>query len=190
MKYVIEFEGFSLPRSFVFKEIAILGIDNHESNHFFVKPPKKFEKLSDMEKRIVRYCESNMHQVYWFAGRDKFSNVLNYLSEILVDGSIVYTKGLQKQRILQKLMYPCQVIDVESFSPESLYTREGLEGLITTCQPCKLSFHKENLHCAHVKAILLKDIIFHYENEQLHPSEPEVSQEDCDMRWNEEEKNH
>lgn len=193
MKYVIEFEGFLLPRGFVFKEITICNIKCTEDptyfqKHFFIKPPCHFNSLTVHEKRIVKYCENKLHKIYWFAGRDKFNSVLAYLSTL--NDATVYTKGLQKANVLKNLGFNWTVINTEDLLVEN--TEDCSENLpIQDSIECPLSFHIDNAQCSHAKALkILNDLSSYMRNESLPKSEPLVSEETCDMQGVEEEEDH
>jgi hypothetical protein len=190
MKFIVEFEGFSFHRGFIFKEISILGLDNSISKHFFVKSPMRFEGLSHKEKRITRYCENELHQIFWFAGKDKFSDVLQFMKDTLVAGSTVYTKGLQKIQILWDLNLACHIEDTETYLPESLEKHDDIDKMIQNTSPCPLSFHRKTLHCSHIKSVLLKDLLLKLENEHLYQAESEIPEEADEMQVVQEESGH
>lgn len=182
MKYVVEFEGFQLAKGFVFKEISICSVDGLIGVQFFVKPPKRFEWLSPKDKKIVRYCETYLHKIFWHAGYDRFSTVKQRLQDLFSKDDTLYTKGLQKTQILHDLNLKAQVINLED-----VMTSSDCES-ITDCQiECVLSFHKGSEHCAHRKSILFSQILNQrLQNESATSQEQNVSQEANEMLWKEE----
>lgn len=182
MKYVVEFEGFQLAKGFVFKEISICSIDGSLGFQFFVKPPMRFERLSLKDKKIVRYCETYLHKIFWHAGYVRFANVKQRLQDLFSKDDTLYTKGIQKTQILSDLNLGTQVINLEdivtSFECES----------ITNCEvECILSFHKSSVHCAHRKSIIYSQLLNQsLQNESTTSQEQNVPQETDEMLWKEE----
>jgi len=172
MKYIIEFEGFQLQSKFIFKEVCVVSIDSDETFTYFLKSPFKFDKLSNKEKRTVRYCENHLHNIFWKAGSDKCSDFLSFL-KTLRNTDIVYTKGLQKTNILFALLpVGTQVVNFEDIDNSA--TIESLSKQIPT-DACKLRFHKYSLNCAVLKAQVLKQ---HLQNESFNGTQHGVSESD------------
>lgn len=196
MIYVIEFEGFLVKKSFVFKEICVRSVENNLTTiHFFLRPPFPFDKLSRKDRGIVKYCEENLHGIYWYAGHDQFKETRYYLQDLITSEDIVYTKGNQKVDILKRqLGLRCIIKDIEIEKPEALkFLAEGFK--MEEEQKCPLSFHCETVHCAVLKSLLLKNILTDLgnnstENEQVLTEECSVPETDNEMQWKEVESGH
>lgn len=193
MSWIIEFEGFNLSRGFVFKEVSILATDKSICRHFFLRPPCRFDRLTDKDKQIVRWCETDHHKIYWFAGKDKFSELRSYLASTLEDGSKIYTKGQQKVDILNLLGIPGLVENTENTSSLQAITQwlRVHADIVRKSPPCPLSFHKGNLHCAYIKAfVLAEEFNKSDDNESLFETESGVLETTVDMSEEETEFDH
>lgn len=158
MKYVIEFEGFALSKTFVFKEATIRNLNTEFRQWFWIRPPFNFQKLTNKEKRIVRYCERKIHKLSWSSGTQSFNNFCEVLKTIK-DDDIVFTKGLQKANILSTLIPSlAKVYDLDDFQCPK-YFKEFNSKVITTCP---LEMHKDSEHCSYKKAHFFVDFIKTY----------------------------
>jgi hypothetical protein len=185
MNWIIEFEGFALSRSFVFKELTIRSIEASYSKHFFIKSPCHFDRLIARDKRVVRWCEANLHNIHWFAGKDKFSDVILYLKSNLDQTSTVFTKGRQKVEILKGLKFPGTINNVEDLIIHPLNQLEV--EFDDRSSLCPLLFHKKNSHCSHAKSYALLQYFNEPKDEQLPEEESDVFEEISEMQGDEEE---
>lgn len=155
MKYIIEFEGFSLCKKFVFKEVSIYNIDTDQLTWLFLRSPYPFNYLCNIDKRIIRYCQTHLHRIYWRAGKQYYFELLNHLSKIS-EKDIVYTKGLQKANILKTLLdQAVSVVDLEDLECKnvSVYMKN------IKATDCVLRFHKDSEHCSHTKALAYREFL-------------------------------
>jgi len=201
MIYAVEFEGFFVKKSFVFKEICVRSVeDNITLIHFFIRSPYPFERLTRKERGIVKYCEENLHGIFWYAGHNQFKEVRHFIQETITSDDVVYTKGNQKVDILKRqLGLACSVIDIEAERPEAYKSlAEKHPGEEEQC--CPLSFHRDSVHCAVFKTLLLKNILKEVEessfentiseNEQVPKEKCTVLETDNEMSWTETESSH
>jgi hypothetical protein len=199
MKFVLEIEGFTLERGFIFKEITLWSLTNNFESHFFIKPPFPFERLSVKDKRIVQYCENYVHKIHWSAGKDLLREVRRYLQRLLNDdGPItVYTKGATKVNVLKVgLGLNCEIQDINKLELKSTEKWKDdialyMQGLGST-ELCPLKFHKNHYHCTQVKAAVIAEFLNSYINkdEQVSAEEPPIFMETEEMRRTDEEKAH
>lgn len=160
MKYIIEIEGFKLTKKFIVKEITIRNLQR-EMQHFLVKSPFSFDKLSYLEKRTVKYCESNLHLIHWRAGNTSFGVLKNYLQSNLTNESEVYIKGAEKVNVLRnELGLTCTITDVNQIEPCTwLSWKVDLSDVRkrTSFVPCPLYFHRDIVHCTNLKVQLISE---------------------------------
>ena len=146
MKYIIEFEGFQLQNTFVFKEVVIYCLNTKHVEHFFVRSPPKMV-LSATDQAIINYCERNLHKIKWSSGRQCMSYVKNLIKDFDVN-TVVYTKGLQKSKLLQSMFKHLSVYDLEELGcPKFNKVISPNESV------CPLPFHSRSVCCAHRKAL-------------------------------------
>jgi hypothetical protein len=200
MKFVLEIEGFTLEKGFVFKELTLWSLQNNFDRHFFVKPPCPFNWLSEKDKRIVKYCEKFIHKIHWSAGRDTFLEVRSYLQRLLNDTTnsvVVYTKGESKINVFKQVLgLKCEIQDINQLELKS--NQEWNEDLkkymesINSTEFCPLKFHTNHSHCTQVKAAVIAEFLNSYINkdECMFTEEPPVSMETEEMRRTDEEEAH
>lgn len=152
MKWVVEFEGFVLSRGIIFKEVVIVNITSGEFYFFLLNPPCSFNRLSESDKKIVRYCEKNIHKIRWNNGRHTMKDLNVGLSCIGI-GDTVYTKGHQKAEFLRSaLLNIAVVVDLDHMGCKNVI--QYLDKIKNT--KCSLSFHKNSSHCSVIKAFAFR----------------------------------
>lgn len=152
MSYIIEFEGYSLPNKFIFKEVTIVNNNTEEFTSFFLRSPYPRQCLTAKEKNIVKFCETHVHKISWYSGIHKITDFKKYLSAIKA-GDKVFSKGLQKVDILRKLLDPGVIlIDLEDLNCEkvSVFLQKN------KLNSCMLEFHIGSEHCSYNKAQAFK----------------------------------
>lgn len=149
MKWLVEFEGYSLSFKFIFKEVTFLNISNTSRSDFFIKAPFPFSYLSTRDKKIVRYCEQNLHKLHWSSGSMSYADLSRKFSNIK-QGDTVFTKGLQKVELLKSILHnKPDIVNLEDLGCMSAK-------LYICCNDhsqCKLLKHKNELQCSVKKAI-------------------------------------
>lgn len=157
MTYVIEFEGFQCEKFFAIKELAIVSEECAYVKHFVIQPPKRRRNLNTNEKKIVKFCETFLHRIHWNSGDSSWKSVCNYIQG-LPQNTCVYTKGVEKQKILSDLFSNLNVINLEDIKCPPI-----TKLIYTPSIPCPLAFHRNVLNCAHRKAGGFADFIFKHE---------------------------
>lgn len=155
MSYLIEFEGYSFPKRFIFKEVTILNLQSDEYSCYFIKSPYLRKYLSAHEKRIVNYCATYLHKIDWFTGIHQISVLKDHFS-LIKPGEKVYTKGLQKCNILKQFLHSdITLIDLEDCECEkaSVYLKN------IEIKNCILDQHKNSAHCSFLKAQAFQSFI-------------------------------
>jgi len=146
MKYINEIEGFNLKSQFILKEAAVLNYDSGIIQHFFIKPPYSYKRLSESDTSIVQYSQRFLHRINWRRG-NAFMRTFTKLIKDLPDHSIIYTKGQQKVEILKSYKQNLNVINLEDKFDLLPITRiKNIPDNI-----CPLHFHENLLNCAHIK---------------------------------------
>lgn len=98
------------------KEITIF--EKNRCEHFLIKPPKLYSKLSDSEKRQVHYLERSHHGISYYTGNCTLSDVCLTIKKLIkkYDVNRIYVRGHQKYDLLRALLNG--VPDVEIFNVE------------------------------------------------------------------------
>lgn len=102
MKFVvIDIQGFNLLSAqnewkFYPKEITITN--GFQANHYLLKPPLEFKKLSARNKKQVRYEEKHIHGLRYSSGN--IQDIHDILIKLLSEYDVVYVKGQQKHEYL------------------------------------------------------------------------------------------
>lgn len=160
MNYIVEFEGYSFPNKFIFKEVTIVNINTDKFSNFFVQSPFPRKCLSRKENNIVSFCEHNLHKIKWCSGIHSIREVKQCLSKIKA-GSKIYTKGIQKVNILKNLVDSAVVvIDLEDLDCKNAAVYLSNFKVKT----CTLDYHKKNEHCSFIKAQAFKNFLINDES--------------------------
>lgn len=160
MNYIIEFEGFQLTSFFVFKEVSIIDLSSQKITHFFLKPPFSYKRLTSSEQKTVKYCETFLHKVKWFAGNSYMKDLYSFLSTI-PSSSTIYTKGKQKVDLLYKILSRCNILDLEDFECPVITKISNIGN-----NQCPLPFHHNILNCSYIKVISFAKHLLKQQNEQ------------------------
>jgi hypothetical protein len=189
-QWFLEFEGFELSRGFVFKEVSIRSADNQVSKQFFIRSPCGFSKLSDSDKKIVRWCEKYYHKINWRSGNISFESTEKILKNVLNNSSKVFTKGFSKVKVLQSTKIPGIFENIEDNKeiPTVANFKKNYPELLNLYKGCQLPFHKDQVHCADLKSFVLAAHISNYES--LFKEECLVFETDSEMQGIQEEDNH
>lgn len=108
---VVDVQGFKNNRNeFILKEFAFCALDCTQV--FLIKPPYTFSKLTDEEKRIITWVESN-YGIYWNQGHIDYREFRRIVKPIL-NNKLVLVKGNEKTKWIRELSTQCQILDIES----------------------------------------------------------------------------
>lgn len=100
MSVIVDLQGFkSDSNKFIPKEIAIL-YDKHVQV-FLIKPPFKYNLLSDSEKKHVNWIERNK-KFFWSEGIIPYKNYEQYIISFL-ENKIIFVKGEEKVTWLKEI---------------------------------------------------------------------------------------
>jgi hypothetical protein len=158
--------------------------------HFFVKPSCKFEDLCPKDKRIVGYSERNLHNIYWEAGKNRYFDIVDWISKNISPTDTIYTKGINKTKFIEsRLAKGLKVVNLETFGCPPL--REVIQNSNTADYVvCPLPFHDGNSQCTHLKVQSLSSFFARPNNEPLFNSQQNVSTESIEIERFEEEDCH
>lgn len=184
-RIIIEFQGFNLKSKFCFKEVTVSEIGSKVFTHFFIKSFKNFCDLSLQDRKVVQYCERNLHRIYWSAGSQSFKQVHDYVNQLLKEGAVVYTKGAEKVKILEKSFK----ISGPILNLDDLWMDLDFQGYNSDVERCPLPFHKNVSSCSHLKAQTFAKLLEAYD-ESLHEQKSSFSEEDIQMSSTETEDTH
>lgn len=106
MQFIVDLQGFQKSKNdFIAKEVAILGVQEGSIPLVFTfKSPTQWSKLPIDEQCAARWLEQNFHGISWSSGKIPYEQLSVVLGKYLKSAEKVYTKGLQKQKFLQKLL--------------------------------------------------------------------------------------
>ena len=96
-RYVIDFQAFSIEKSFILKELTLAKLNSECVHHFLVKPPFDKGILSNSEFRQVSWLMKNYHMIDWdnnvFEYSDIFENRRIYIVRERFRESLIHWKG-------------------------------------------------------------------------------------------------
>lgn len=106
---IVDVQGLrGFNNEFIIKEFAIVA--NEYSQTFLIKPPYSFHKLSNREKKQIRWMEKN-YGIRWSEGfidcREFKRIIVPYL-----ENRKILTKGSEKIKWIKELCLNCEVVDI------------------------------------------------------------------------------
>ena len=106
MEFVVDFQGFKRPiNEFVFKEVAVTPLeDDSPPSVYLFEPPHEWNFLPAKYKSENTWLEHNYHGISWDRGDVPYEEVIEILQNHLRDASKVHVKGLEKKRLLEKIV--------------------------------------------------------------------------------------
>jgi len=146
MDVIIDMQGFIIQDEFVPKELAITN--NGKDVHLYLfKPPIKFSKLSEKDKRQARWLERHHHGLPFSCGFIPLAHIDDILDLFIGPNNIVYVKGYQKKDYLTKYLLN-EVVNLEN---------DTCVNLVKANHNC--IYHKNNTLCSKYNVeILMKKI--------------------------------
>lgn len=104
MEYVVDTQGFQRTYDeFVVKELSVAPLNSDEQPlTFLFKAPFPWYDLPARYKGINYWLERNYHHLDWRTGDVSYSELENVLRSVLPNASVIYVKGDQKKRWLQR----------------------------------------------------------------------------------------
>lgn len=123
MELFLDFQGFKDSNNvFIIKELAVATVDGTVLQHWLVKSPFPYDSLDLKAKRQCTWTSKYYHGIQWKDGDVTTQTLHNQLQTIL-QGSIVYVKGLEKANYIKGVFKTCIAVDLESWpSLKNLYT--------------------------------------------------------------------
>ena len=106
MEFVVDFQGLKRPiNEFVFKEVAVTPLeDDSPPSVYLFEPPHEWNFLPAKYKSENTWLEHNYHGLTWDRGDVPYEEVIEILQNHLRDASKVHVKGLEKKRMLEKIV--------------------------------------------------------------------------------------
>lgn len=107
MEYVVDIQGFTRSSNlFVLKELTILAVaDDGVPITYLFRPPCKWVRLLEEEKRKNRWLEKKFHGIPWNSGSIPYCSLIRILNHTLRDATKIYVKGLEKKRWLEDIVH-------------------------------------------------------------------------------------
>lgn len=105
----VDLQGFNLNKEFIIKEFAYST--NDYTQVFLVKPPYAFSRLSENEKKQVRWLEKN-YGILWSEGYIDYREFRRIIVSHLKDKKI-FVKGPEKALWIRDLYSDCTIIELE-----------------------------------------------------------------------------
>ena len=113
---------------------------------FLFLPPFDYRYLSKNRKKQVEWLKRFFHGFSWNCGIHSYDELHSILNSIVTEGEYVYTKGAEKQRLIENMLdynKSVEVIDLEVLKCPSLSVLQQQTVARVDCP------YKHNLdHCA------------------------------------------
>lgn len=120
-EFIVDIQGFLKPVSeFVPKEVAIKSLDDGHELCFIFTAESDWDALPAQYKSTNSWLIRNFHGLTYESGSIPYLYIGKILQSILSDASIIYVKGIDKQRFLYKHLDKCVVINLEKTECPSL----------------------------------------------------------------------
>ena len=157
MEFIVDFQGYKSGDEFIFKEVAIVSIqEDAQPTVLLFAPPHTWDQVPVRNKSENNWIYRNYFGIPWNDGDIPYKELESTLCTYLMGDSKVYVKGLEKQRWLKNIISH-KILDLEDYDCPSL-------------KKCKTeiscSHHKQNYclkyHCAVRQAVWLKEWLVQY----------------------------
>lgn len=146
---VVDIQGFkNVENEFIVKEFAYCT--SEYSQVFLVKPPYLFSKLTNEEKKLVKWVEHN-RGFNWNQGHIDYREFKRIIKPVLAH-KIVIVKGLEKTKWVKDLS-ECHIINIEDKGCPNLHVLKMQYCIDTHKYNC--FFHKKD--CALANVICVKN---------------------------------
>lgn len=124
-EFVVDIQGFLKPaHEFIPKEVAIKSLDDGHELSFIFGPESDWDDLPAQYKSTNTWMIRNYHGLTYEFGSIPYLYIGKILKAILSDASIIYVKGLDKQRFLYNHLEKCVIINLEKIDCTSLKNSE------------------------------------------------------------------
>ena len=139
-EYIVDFQAYKQSRKeFVIKELAILKLGKKPSQYIF-KPPCDWYNLPAKQRNENTWIKHNLLGIEWNNGGIPYEKIENILRPNLSHAKVIYVKGEQKVKWLEKFVK--NVNDI-SFKCPTLRTMKNWK---IHNNPCKY-YQQTNLLC-------------------------------------------
>ena len=165
MKYIVDFEGFSLNCTFVIKEFVLQSLDFNQKKYFLLNSPSfNFNNLRRKDRKSVNFCEKNLHLIRWRTRGANFAELRDFLNQTLKADDTVYIKGEEKVKVFCRQLNPvCLVRDINNLLSYAEVSKDWIiparKLLSSRENSCPLYFHKSNPHCALIKTEIFSQML-------------------------------
>lgn len=120
-EYIIDMQGFLHPvNQFVPKEVAIKSLEDGSEFCIIFQKEIDWDSLPASYKSTNSWLIRNYHGIAYDSGTVPFQYLEPILKAVLSKASIIYVKGIDKQKFLYKHVENCVVINLEKTDCPSL----------------------------------------------------------------------
>lgn len=103
--FIVDFQGFKSSNDFIFKEVAILTLEQESIPYFFFfQSPILWQDLSKQSISCIRWLEQNYHGIRYSSGDIPYNKLQETLESTLGNAVKIYVKGSEKKKCLQDLL--------------------------------------------------------------------------------------
>jgi len=157
-EFIIDLQGFRIDNNrFIMKEVAILTRDDTKLLHMLIQPPCSWNDVSFSHRKQIRWLERYYHGLSWDDGHIPYYTAPNIIKNILSCECIIYLKGSEKRKLMEKLLKDnkmCTIVDlsenIDDFEekPPSLRTRNEYTSNYSCFHHKKISRRRDFAACA------------------------------------------
>jgi hypothetical protein len=126
-RLIVEFHGFRslAEKTFVFKELAIVNVSDCTFTVYHFKPPYPQSRLSNKDLKSAYWLSNFYHRLSWNDGVLDYSldTIIGLILRVRSSSSnerlVLYTKGVEKKRYLDDLLFNHEnvlVVDVSDIA--------------------------------------------------------------------------
>ena len=115
LRFAIDYQGFQIKDSFIFKEVAIINVDSGVTFHIIVKAPYDFIFLAHEVQNYVVSLENYGYKIRWDDGFMRYDEVIPFIQKLLQNATHIFAKGYEKCKLISHICNTI-VIDLESVS--------------------------------------------------------------------------
>ena len=138
----LDYQGFLIERkSFFIKELAILDFRKSEPEHYLFKPPEDISTLPHSYQKQADWVTKHCHGISWCAGGVAYEEIPNILTKLSEIDCCVYVKGLEKKRLISKLLPKNVVVNIE----DELDCTSPMKKFAEYFEPELCDYHRQ--HC-------------------------------------------
>lgn len=161
--YIIDIQGFQYKDSnFIIKELAIINVNNGLIKHTLIEMQHNMSWFSQDIIKHLDWNTNNTHGLKWKSWNLcpmyelPYEKICSYIEEAVGKSAIILVKGLNKKRVLEKILHPnyCKIIDMDTFNncPKLCVLRS----MYLYSEPYKCNLHENNcLNCSKQNVYLL-----------------------------------